>query len=236
MSFEVTIHHAQLLILRELLFHPNANYAALQKPTGLTSDHFNFHISRLVETGLVERPKKGTYRLTLSGKEYANKLDTGNNTIERQPKLAVLLIIEKDIDDAKHLLIQERVKNPNFGFFGFPTGKVRWGETIIQAAERECLEETKLKATFSIEGVYHEHVFLDKPKQLMEDKLFFICKATNASGELQKTFEGGNNQWLTYDQLIKKDKRFNSLESELEIANTKTWLIENTVSYSRETF
>jgi hypothetical protein len=49
MSLDINIHSAQTSILRELLFHPQANYAALQKPTGLPSDHFNFHISRLVE-------------------------------------------------------------------------------------------------------------------------------------------------------------------------------------------
>lgn len=49
MSHEVSIHDAQTSILRELLFHPNAGYAKLQRPTGLTSDHFNFHINRLIE-------------------------------------------------------------------------------------------------------------------------------------------------------------------------------------------
>ena len=87
MSFEVKIHDAQVLILRELLFHQSANYAKLQRPTGLTSDHFNFHINRLLELGLVERVEKGQYKLTIAGKEYANKIDTDNNTIERQPSL-----------------------------------------------------------------------------------------------------------------------------------------------------
>src|SRR3954462_7946894 len=98
MSLEVKIHDAQTLILRELLFTPTAGYAQLQKPTGLTSDHFNFHISRLVELGLVEKAGRGSYKLSLAGKEYANKLDTASNTIERQPKLAVMLAISREVD------------------------------------------------------------------------------------------------------------------------------------------
>lgn len=70
MSLEVNIHAAQTSILRELLFHPHAGYAKLQKPTGLTSDHFNFHISRLVELGLVEKVSRGLYGLTPRGADF----------------------------------------------------------------------------------------------------------------------------------------------------------------------
>ncbi|HET6924421.1 MAG TPA: hypothetical protein VFH39_01155, partial [Candidatus Saccharimonadales bacterium] len=72
MSTEVNIHAAQTSILRELLFRRAAGFAELQKPTGLTSDHFNFHMSRLLELGLIEKVSRGTYRLTSRGKEYAN--------------------------------------------------------------------------------------------------------------------------------------------------------------------
>lgn len=58
----------------------------MQKPTGLASDHFNFHITRLIDLGYVEKVKKGLYTLTQKGKEYSNKLDTDTNTVERQPK------------------------------------------------------------------------------------------------------------------------------------------------------
>lgn len=66
MGLDINIHSAQTSILRELLFHPHAGYAVLQKPTGLTSEHFNFHITRLVDLGLVEKVTRGTYRLTAS--------------------------------------------------------------------------------------------------------------------------------------------------------------------------
>ncbi len=236
MALEVKIHDAQLLILRELLFHPSANYAKLQKPTGLTSDHFNFHIGRLVELGLVEKVEKGTYRLTVTGKEYANKLDTDHNTIERQPKMAVMLFLQQEIGGEQKMLIQQRLKNPHYGFYGFPTGKVRWGETIPQAAQRELMEETGLTADFAVQGAYHEHTLLDNPSELIEDKLFFICQASNITGELRGEFEGGRNQWLTYDEFMAKDKHFKSVESELAVLNTNTWLIEKSVTYESEIF
>lgn len=236
MSFEIAIHQAQTMILRELLFRPQASYADLQKRTKLTSDHFNFHINRLVQLGLVERIEKGVYGLSILGKEYANKLDTDNNTIERQPKVAVLLAITREVDGALQYVIQRRVKNPNFGFYGFPTGKVRWGETIIQTAQRECLEETGLQAEFTIAGVYHEHVRTDETNKLFEDKIFFICKAENIQGELQERFEGGENQWLTLKEFQGKDKKFSSVHQELKIIETNTWMVEDTVVYQKEMF
>ncbi len=134
MSHEIAIHHAQTSILRELLFHPNAGYTELQKPTGLSSDHFNFHINRLIELGHVEKLSRGRYSLTPRGKEYANRLDTDNNTVERQPKSAVILALERERNGQKEFLFQERLKNPYFGFWGLPSGKIRWGETIIETA------------------------------------------------------------------------------------------------------
>lgn len=180
MSHEISIHNAQTSILRELLFHPNAGYAKLQKPTGLTSDHFNFHITRLVDIGLVEKVQQGTYQLTPRGKEYANRLDTDNNTVERQPKTAVILALERQHNGQKQYLFQERLKNPYFGFWGLPSGKIRWSETIIETARRESLEETGLDADFSVKGVYHEHVLQQETGEILEDKIFFCVRHQHA--------------------------------------------------------
>jgi ADP-ribose pyrophosphatase YjhB (NUDIX family) len=236
MGLEANIHPTQTSILRELLFHPQAGYAELQKPTGLTSDHFNFHISRLVDLGLVEKVIRGTYRLTPSGKEYANRLDTDNNTVERQPKVTVILAVERTVNGQKQFLLQERLKNPYFGFWGFPSGKIRWGETIVQAAERELMEETGLEADFGIVGVYHEHTRQQETNELLEDKIFFVAHGHNPRGELMADFEGGYNEWLSADELRAKDKKYDSVNIELDILTSKEWLIEQTTVYSKQRF
>lgn len=225
MSLEVQIHEAQTSILRELLFLPAAGFAELQKPTGLTSDHFTFHINRLVELGLVERVARGKYRLTARGKEYANRLDTDNNTVERQPKSAVLLVIEREHEGRTEYLFQERLKQPYFGFWGIPSGKIRWGETILETAARELMEETGLRADREICGLYHELVFKAETGEQLEDKLFFVVKCTNATGELIEQFEGGRNKWMTEAEARKQPKIFNSFDEELQIArHEKVWV------------
>jgi ADP-ribose pyrophosphatase YjhB (NUDIX family) len=223
-SLEVQIHEAQTSILRELLFLPAAGFAELQKPTGLTSDHFTFHISRLVELGMVERVARGKYRLTAKGKEYANRLDTDNNTVERQPKSAVLLAVLRERGGQIEYIFQERLKQPYFGFWGLPNGKIRWGETVLETAARELLEETGLTAEREICGLYHELVFNEAGEQL-EDKLFFVVKCTNVRGDLIERFEGGRNKWMTEGEARRQPKIFNSFDEELQIArHEKTWV------------
>lgn len=207
MSLEVQIHDAQTLILRKLLFSEKARFAELQQVTHLESDHFKFHLKRLVELGYVEATAKGQYRLTLLGKEYANKLDTDSNTIERQPKSAVILIIQKTNQQDGEYLFQERLKQPYFGYVGFPTGKIRWGESVFETAARELLEETGLTADFQHIGVWHERVYEKRSGIQLEDKIFHMMLGRNPRGEMKPKFEGGKNYWQKRDK-IDANKRF----------------------------
>lgn len=236
MSHEVKIHDAQTTILRELLFHPNATFAKLQKGTGMTSDHFNFHIQKLVELGLVEKIRRGTYTLTPKGKEHANKLDTDNNTIERQPKVAVILAIERVQNGQKQYLFQERLKQPYYGFWGFATGKIRWGETIIQTAERELMEETGLTANHRIAGVYHEMVYSHETGDQLEDKIFFVIQCTKPKGKLLEHFEGGRNAWMTREEALARPKIFDSFDVEIDIVTSEETFVERSVEYTKDLF
>ena len=232
MAYEAKIHEAQTKILRELLFRPSAGYAELQKPTALTSDHFNFHITRLVEIGYVEKVSRGKYKLTPKGKEYANKLDTDQNEIERQPKSAVILAVY----DGSKFLFQKRLKHPYYGFWGFPSGKIRWGETIIDCAHRELMEETGLTADCEHKGIYHELVYQAETKEQLEDKIFHVILCTNMKGSLVENFEGGQNAWLSVAEIKKESKKFESYKFEVDIALGKLEFVERRVEYSKDQF
>lgn len=237
MSLEIKIHEAQTSILRELLFVQQAGYGQLQKPTGLTSDHFNFHIARLAQLGLVEKLARGRYRLTPKGKEYANKLDTDNKTIERQPKVAVLLAVEREHQGHRELLFQQRTKNPYFGYWGFPSGKIRWGETIAETAARELMEETGLEADFEVAGLYHEHTYLEDEQEATEDKMFFVVHCTNPRGQLMEQFEGGLNRWVPVENATSLEPRYTSFDTELAmIESSRGRFVEEKHRYRRDEF
>ncbi len=205
MSIEQKVHQAQVAILHVLLFKPHAGFAELQKASGLTSDHFTFHIKQLLEQDFVAKNKDGKYHLTIKGKEFSNRFDTDAREVERQPKVAVCLIVH---DGDGRTLMQQRLKQPYYGWWGRPTGKIRWGETILEGAARELKEETGLEAELEFRGVYHKMDFNQETGKLLEDKIFFNIVGKNPRGDLQVDFEGGRNQWMTTTEIKAQEHSF----------------------------
>jgi len=218
MSYESNPHTTQVSILRHLLFTTEANFAELQKDSDLTSDHFTFHIKKLVESGYVEKTTAG-YRLTATGKEYANRMDTDENEIEKQPKVSVVVILERERDGQREFIAQQRLKQPYFGFWGRLGGKVRWGESFEEAAKRELKEETGLDADFTYKMIFHKRDYRKSTGELLEDKLFVIMYADAYSGDLIVDFEGGHNEWLTQEAFMAKEKTFESARDFIDLVD-----------------
>ena len=233
MSHEAAIHQIQTDILRQLLFAPEAKFSELQKHTHTESDYIKFHVRRLVEIGYIEKVNTGSYILTAKGKEYANKIDTDAGTIERQPKSAVIIVLR---DSDGNMLVQERLKHPYFGFWGYPGGKLKWGETIMEGGARELLEETGLSATLQYRGVYHEHVKSAETGELLEDKIFHVLEGKYPNGNLSDTFEGGRNVWLSLSQLAEIDKKYLSTDIETTIGIGEQSFVESVQVYAKNEF
>lgn len=232
MTIEKELHKAHVAILHVLLFKPEARFADLQKSSGLTSDHFNFYLKQLVEQELVDKNKAGAYQLTPKGKEFANRFDTDARTVERQPKVAVCLMIE---DDKGLQLVQQRLKQPFFGYWGRPTGKIKWGESILEAAARELLEETGLTGDLQYESVYHKQDYNEATGDMLEDKIFFIVHVSNPTGELITDFEGGRNAWMTQQSYADQELSFQSTKENLQMDNAVTVrLVEAKHDYAPE--
>jgi len=207
MSIEKQLHPAHVAILHVLLFKPKARFADLQKASQLSSDHFNFYLKQLLDEEFVVKNADGDYHLSPKGKEFSNRFDTDERKVERQPKVAVCLIIERE--DGK-ILVQQRLKQPFYGYWGRPTGKIRWGETILEAAARELKEETDLEADLAYYAVYHKSDFNKVTGELLEDKIFFMVSATNPRGKLIEDFEGGRNVWMTLKEYANQELSFES--------------------------
>lgn len=209
------LHEVQASILRELLFNNGANFAALNK-SGLTNDHFTFHLKRLLAEKIVE--KKGrNYFLTELGKIFAGKLDIDNLVIEKQGAVGVAVTAKKLINGVSHFLVQERLKQPFYKYYGFINGKIRFGDTSLETAKRELFEETGLTGTPRILCVYHK-IRGPKRDEIKLDHFFFVYLVDNPKGKLKDTKEG-KNSWKTAEE-IRKLKTFPGFESALKIVES----------------
>ncbi len=64
-----------------------------------------------------------------------------NDNQRQRPLVAVLSLVVRD----RHILLVRRANAPDAGKWGFPGGKVEFGESLEQAAQRELFEETGIR-------------------------------------------------------------------------------------------
>lgn len=212
-SYEADAHVAQMAVLRKLLIERVASFSDLVRATTLSNDHANFHIKKLIAAGMVEHVPKsyGKYQLTRKGKEYANRMDTDELVIEKQPKL----VVDIGVENAEgKFIFQERRKQPYYGYWGFPTGKIRWGETILEAAARELMEEAGLTASLRVIGMHHKLDY-DDNGEMLEDKYLILVHGTEPQGDMMVETETHINHWLTPDEYKILENRFGDIDETL---------------------
>lgn len=209
------LHQIQREILLKLLFTDKARYTDLKPDLEIENSHFNFHLDSLIGMKLIEKGEAG-YRLTTHGKEFANRIDSETKSLNLQAKLSAWVCPVRTTNGEEEYLIYTRLKNPFYGAQGFMTGKINYGEEVLEAAKREMFEETNLRGDPELILIRH---YINKDKEnekVIEDKYFFLVKVVNPSGELLSK-EEGHFEWVSKSQFPEKIiNHFDSYDAFLE--------------------
>ncbi|KKR91981.1 MAG: NUDIX hydrolase [Candidatus Woesebacteria bacterium GW2011_GWA1_41_13b] len=188
------LHNTQLEILKKLLFASSLRYARLKPDPEMENNQFNFHLNQLIDGGYVIKGGRN-YGLTNFGKEYANRMDTDQTIIAKQSKISAWVCCIRTMGGKKQYLIYTRLKQPFYGCQGFMSGKVAYGEKVLEAAKRELKEETGLQGNAQIVSIKHFLVFDKTTNELVEDKFMFLCLVKNPTGKLTANNEG-KYEWV----------------------------------------
>lgn len=214
------LHKAQIIILNTLRHNKSARFCDLMRLANMQGDCFKFHLRKLCTLGYVKKTEAQDYNLTAIGKEFANNLNEAQQTIQRQPKLAILLIISKNRAGQTLFLVQKRKRNPYFGYYSCIGGPIQWGEDAESTAQNELKKQTGLSAKCAVCGFLRKKDYNIANNELLEDKLFVVLKGSELSGDLSNSWHGGDNKWMTLDEFKKQPKHFASMIDAIELTQT----------------
>ena len=231
------LHKTQISILHSLRYAKSERFSDLMRPTEHTSDTFKFHLQKLIKLGYVAKTSQNTYELTPSGKEFANSLNEPERVIQKQPKISIMIVAARiNANGETEYLLQQRTRNPHFGFMTEIHGRAKWGEPFEVTAAYQLKRQTNLEASFAVHSFRRIRDYDTQTDDMLEDKLFVIMKATNMTGELINSYAGGTNIWMTLDQLRRYDKYFQSTIAIIASLNSRAVYATDDLHYPREIY
>lgn len=112
----------------------------------------------------------------------------------------------------------------NLDYYDIPGGKIEDGETSSQASIREVKEETGIQI---ISQKYKGNVIIEYPNMIFEFDVYIVKEYDGIPAE----FAENDSMWINIDELLKKDKKFASIEIlkyiNLEDIKLKIYVDEN---------
>jgi 8-oxo-dGTP diphosphatase len=110
--------------------------------------------------------------------------------IASKPVAAVRLIVRDD--SRRVLLLRRALGTTGGGMWCLPGGKVDYGDTVEQAAERELVEETSLRAV-GLRFLFYQDSLPYGPGKMHCINLYFEC---DAEGEVALNDESIEAAWI----------------------------------------
>ncbi|AUR06516.1 NUDIX hydrolase [Phaeobacter inhibens] len=121
-----------------------------------------------------------------------------------RPILGALAVVCQSSQSGDQVVLVQRKSPPNAGWWGFPGGHVELGETAMQAAARELLEETGVIAT-PREVLSHVDVMLrDEAGEVQRQYLLVAVLCDYVSGQPAPDDDALQAQWVPVADLTSR--------------------------------
>ncbi len=113
------------------------------------------------------------------------------------PRPAVGAVVFK----GEKVLLVRRANPPSKGRWAIPGGKIRWGETLQQAARREVLEETGITIRAGRPVHTFDSIVRDDAGRILFHYVIVDLEAEYVSGRLKAGDDADKAAWVTRKQI-----------------------------------
>ena len=203
----------QVQILTKFITAESLKYSEA-KPEDVDNDLYKYHLKFLITKRYLEKVDD-KYVLTDYGKQFGHKISP-KGEVQDQFYVAVMCLVIVEKEGKKQILLQKRLKHPNYGETQAICGKVHKGELIVDAAKRKLLEESDLVANFKQIGALRV-LRNDQNGKLVNDMWFMVCYTDQVIGEVMLIEKFWNNYFLPLDEFMKTEEKSNSVRNLKEI-------------------
>lgn len=208
-------HELERKIILKLIHAPTAAFNELWGKEG-ESNTFAYHLGKLEGKGLVAKNKDGLYQLTEEGRKLSGFIEGDTGKRAEFPVFCHVLLVQ----DGDKWLSQRRLKEPFFGYWGFVSGKINFGQNLFECATRDLMEEAGLTATnWTLKAI--EQVKTYEDGKLLHHHYLFHVHTDKFSGALKEKTHKAEHAWLTHDEFDTKQS-FPSDGIKKRIFNAKT--------------
>ncbi len=187
-------------IFRTLMAFPGSTFVDLWDKE-VESNKFTYYLKKMEKDGLIEK-RNGKYFLTVEGKSEAAEISGETGKKESNPHVTLLLVAKK----GDKYILYHRMKEPYYGFCGFPGAKVKKGEELLKAAQRELKEETNLEGKGKIICVQNIHML--NSGKMFHHMLQFVVLFDEPEGLLIKESREGVYEWATKEKILAQKNLF----------------------------
>ena len=192
-------HELERKIILKLIHTPTAGFNELWGKEG-ESNTFAYHLGKLEGRGLVAKNKEGLYQLTEEGKKLSGFIEGDTGKRAEFPIFSHVLLVQ----DGDKWLCQKRLKEPFFGYWGFVSGKINFGQNLFECATRDLMEEAGLTATdWTFKAI--EQVKTYENGKLLHHHYLFHVYTDKATGSVKEKTHKAEHAWLTLDDYRKKE-------------------------------